>query len=147
MLSVLKSDLPNVVAKVLMNHDPAMIGGSYVVNPEQANDIDIIVHEFLHHPEWLNNLGFVALQKGDKDYDEIDHVRLINVYERYAVDEKKVNVIVVGAAFWPAYVGAIQWMKYYPHLYQTREQRIELHRGKCREVARIAGIALPDSAY
>lgn len=140
--------LPDVVSKVLMSHEPAMIGGSYVVNPETANDIDIVVHEFKQNIDVLYRLGFHALQQGDDKYDEIDHMRLINVFERAATDiDKKVNVIVVGAAFWPAYIAAIREMTDFPTEYTDRSRRIALHRSCCKTIAQMAKIELPDSAY
>lgn len=111
-----------------------LIGGSYVTNPETANDIDIVLHEYLHEMpgvhESLQKAGFRALEQGDAKYDEIDHKRLINVYE--CIHEGvKYNIIVVGAVYWPAYVGAINSMREHKEQYQTREARVNLHKGNC----------------
>lgn len=114
-----------------------------MVHPDKANDIDILIHEYHEDAakSALLSKGFYPLGKGDKKYDEIDHVRLIAVYEGH-VEGKKYNVIVVGAAFWPAYLGAVAEMRNNPELYTDRDERIALHKGKCREVAAIANITL-----
>lgn len=133
---------------VMAVHANYIIGGSHVINPDTANDIDILVHEFRHEPRLLTKLGFRALRSGDEKYDEIDHMRLIAVYENTPEPgTKKVNVIIVGAIFWPAYVGAVHEMRSCPAEYAGRAERIELHRGLCRRVAKIAQVTLPDTAF
>lgn len=127
---------------------PYMIGGSYVVSPIHANDIDIIVHEYHYDEQFKQRLadkGFWALSSGDEKYDEIDHMRIIDIYEG-RIKEHKCNIIVVGAVFWPAYVGAISEMATNPHQFMTREARVELHRGLSRQVAAIARVELPEGA-
>ena len=141
-------NLNKAALDVMAVHAHRMIGGSHVVNAATANDIDILVHEFEHEPHLLVKLGFRALREGDEKYDEIDHMRLIAVYENSpAPGTKKVNVIVVGAVFWPAYVGAVNEMRTNPAEYTERDARIELHRSLCRRVAKIAQVTLPDTAY
>lgn len=126
-------------------HVEYMIGGSYVVDRKSANDVDIVVHELSHHMHGSQLTGFHKLTSGDEKYDEIDHVRIIDIYEgRVAGD--KCNIIVVGSAFWPAYMGAINEMRNNPEMYHERNHRVELHRGKARAVADIAGIDIPEGA-
>lgn len=127
---------------ILLLQSKYLIGGSYVVNPDTANDIDVVVHEY-HAKEHYT--GFHRLSEGDKKYDEIDHVRLISVHEGI-IGGDKYNIIVVGAVFWPAYVGAIAEMRHNPELYSTRDERIELHRELSRQVAAIAKVELPSGA-
>ncbi|QIG69965.1 hypothetical protein EVB84_021 [Rhizobium phage RHph_Y48] len=133
----------------LLNYSNYLIGGSYVVSPIHANDIDVLLHEYEHtdtikHKLWAQN--FRTLQQGDEKYDEIDHKRLIEVYEGY-IDGVKLNIIVVGATFWPAYEGAVRSMQARPDLYMTREARIELHRSLARQVAAIAQVGLDEGSY
>jgi hypothetical protein len=127
---------------------PYLIGGSYVVSPVHANDLDICVHEYNYDDKFRDRLyakGFFALSQGDEKYDEIDHMRIIDIYEGVVKGEKW-NIIVVGAVFWPAYVGAVNTMTSDPHLYMQRDQRVALHRALSREVAAIARVELPEGA-
>lgn len=116
-----------------------MIGGSWVVDPNAANDIDLVLPQWEFTAEMQNVLlrrGFHQLQNGDEKYDEIDHMRLIAVLERPADESnKKINVIIVGHYFWPAYCGAIRRMHANPEKYSTRDERVELHRGLCKQIA------------
>lgn len=129
---VFNTDLPDSVCKVFEYCTSAMLGGSQVVNKVAANDFDVFVHQYDIDNFNTARFGFRQLQQGDAKYDEIDHQRLFNVYEKLGTDgEKKVNVIVVGAVYWPAYIGAIYAMKANPELYQTRDERIKLHKDLC----------------
>lgn len=120
-----------------------MIGGSYVVDKQAANDVDIIVHELSHRAVGPAMMGFRKLSIGDEKYDEIDHVRIIEIYEGKVADDK-VNIIVVGSAFWPAYMGAVNEMRNNPDMYRSREDRVHLHRSLARQVAEIAGINISE---
>lgn len=124
---------------------PYMVGGSYVVDRAAANDVDIIVHEYNHLYGERKLVGFRELREGDEKYDEIDNVRIISIYEG-KIGEDKCNIIVVGAVFWPAYVGAINEMRNNPEFYLKREDRVQLHRSLCKQVADIAGIEIPEKA-
>ncbi len=125
---------------------PYLIGGSYVVDPKAANDVDIIIHEYTHvYGKHVLPASFRELREGDEKYDEIDNVRIITIYEGM-IGQDKCNIIVVGAAFWPAYMGAINEMRNNPEMYRSREDRIHLHRSLSRQVADIAGIDIPEAA-
>jgi hypothetical protein len=116
-----------------------LIGGSYVVNSDTANDIDVFVHQLHYTGELmtrLDNNNFTRLQKGDNKYDEMDGQRIISVYEG-RIDCNKYNIIVVGTHYWPAYVGAIRRMIIRPEEYDTREARVELHRNLCTQIKAI----------
>lgn len=131
----------------LYGNDPVeyMIGGSYVVDSKAANDVDIIVHELSHRALGSSMMGFHRLSSGDEKYDEIDHARIIEIYEGKVADDK-VNIIVVGSAFWPAYMGAVNEMRNNPEMYRSREDRVHLHRSLARQVAEIAGIDIAEGA-
>ncbi len=123
------------------------IGGSYIVNKETANDIDVVFHEYKHDDDIRHSLvrnGFFALQKGDRRYDELDNKRIIAIYAG-KIGETKVNIIVVGACFWPAYIGAINEMAAWPDLYQDRSQRIALHKALCRDIAKMTNIDISEA--
>lgn len=129
----------------ILGGEPYLIGGSFVANRDEANDVDVCIHEYIHTrvQSSLRSEGFRALRADDKKYDEIDRMRLMEVYEGL-IYETKVNIIVVGASFWPAYVGAINEMANNKELYQTRDSRIALHRGLCKQLANMCGIDLED---
>ncbi|QIG67200.1 hypothetical protein [Rhizobium phage RHEph15] len=138
--------LNNSELTLLLRFTPHLIGGSYVVNPDAANDIDVLIHEYLHTGELQTHLlskGFHTMRSDDERYDTIDNARLMAVYEGKIGDDK-CNILVVGATFWPAYQGAIAAMRNDPELYTTRDERIELHRSLARQVADIAQVELPE---
>lgn len=114
---------------------PHIIGGSYVINPDAANDIDLYVPSY-HEPdeEYIRNNGWRRLEQGDEKYPEIDNERLHCVYEKINEDGFKLNLIVVGACYWPAYVGAVVAMRANRELYQTRDERIALHKKYCSQI-------------
>ena len=112
-----------------------LVGGSYVVNPSTAGDIDLYVHEYNEPPDsWLIRNEWRRLSEGDDKYPEIDNQRLKCVYEKINKEGFKLNLIVVGCFYWPAYVGAIAAMTARPDLYQTRDARIELHKNYCKQI-------------
>lgn len=137
-------DIAIAMLKVLGGHG-YLVGGSYVVDRQAANDVDIIVHQHVYEIGNPNMAGWRELSAGDEKYDEIDHVRIITIYEGKIGDDKA-NIIVVGEAVWPAYMGAINEMRNNPEFYMNREDRVELHRSLCRQVADIAGIYIPEKA-
>lgn len=127
-----------------------VIGGSYVVDPATANDIDVIVHKFNYDDGMLtrlNKFGFSRLQQGDKKYDEMDGQRIISVYEGtlpepgdyLAPEYHKYNIIVVGEHYWPAYIGAIRRMTLNTAFYTTRDSRIDLHKSLCKQIKEVLG--------
>lgn len=122
-----------------------LVGGSYVVDRQAANDVDIIVHQHVYQLGKPKMTGWRELRAGDEKYDEIDHMRIITIYEG-KIGNDKANIIVVGEAFWPAYMGAINEMRNNPEFYLNREDRVELHRSLSRQVAEIAGIDIPEAA-
>lgn len=110
-------------------YDTIRIGGSYITNPDTANDIDLIISawEFYKKEEhipweaqgWVkqcNDNGVASELEYDTDFAIICHYR-----------KGAINLIVINNIFYPAYVGAIRAMHNNPELYQTREKRVELH--------------------
>lgn len=123
-------NLPRLVYDVLQLFPGSFIGGSYVVNPDTANDIDIVINELVFSDELATSLDFYTLKAGDSKYDNIDFERLTNVYEGHC-HGVKINLLVIGAIFWPAYVGAVLSMTREPHLFVERESRVDLHKRLC----------------
>lgn len=104
----------------------AFIGGSFIVNSEEANDIDVVIgsseygsikktYTFLEDFE-----PSLVEQEVSTEYDHI--YELIATYKY-----KGVNLLVVRDEFIAAYKGAVVEMMNNPDEYQTREARIELH--------------------
>lgn len=112
-----------------------IVGGSYVTNPDTAGDIDLYVAAF-NEPdeEYIKENGWRRLEQGDEKYPEIDQQRLMCVYEKINTDGFKFNLIVIGYLYWPAYVGAVVAMMANPELYQTRDERITLHKKYCSQI-------------
>jgi len=115
------NNYPVYVDSIFDTHGSAFIGGSYVVNPDNANDIDIYLHRLVKHVrDAIINAGYNLIGEDHNKYPEIDHERLIAVYEYNAgCDGPKANVIIVGAVFWPAYVGAVANMVFNKDAYKA----------------------------
>lgn len=134
----LSFNYPDYVDAILDAHGSAVIGGSYIVDPDTANDIDIYVNQFDANLNAIIDAGYTPISDGHKKYPEIDHERLIAVYEIDTCDGPKANVIIVGAIFWAAYMGAINQMQMNPEQYRSREERIAIHKRYCSMVRDIA---------
>lgn len=130
-------NLPPLADTVLQSFLGSFIGGSYVVDPKTANDVDIVINELVFSDLLATSLGFYTLKAGDSKYDNIDFERLKNVYEGHDRGVK-INLLVIGAIFWPAYMGAINQMQMNPDQYRSREERIAIHKRYCSMVRDIA---------
>jgi hypothetical protein len=130
-------NLPLLVNTVLQSFRGSFIGGSYVVDPETANDIDIVINELAFSDELAISLGFYTLKAGDSKYDNIDFERLKNVYEGHD-NGVKINLLVIGSVFWPAYVGAVYRMSQEPNFFTERAARVDLHKRLCAVAKEIA---------
>lgn len=94
----------------------SFIGGSWIIDPKTATDIDIVV------PWWAFDLG-IAVANGF-ELNETDYV----VPElAYVLRKGKINLLVVRNEYVVAYKAAVREMLLNPELYVTREQRINLH--------------------
>lgn len=133
-----------LIGLVGLNH---LIGGSTLTNPDTANDLDVLVHDYQFTPDMWRRLldaGFTEVRSDeDSRYqgDELDNRRLTGVWEG-KIKDQKVNILVIGAVFWPAYLGACAMMTADPFSYQTRDERIDLHRRLCKEAADLACLEL-----
>lgn len=106
----------------------ARIGGSYVVDPDTAKDIDVVYvccdvgrdkgYWKRYGFEWqTNENGNVAEVVYETDHAIQGHWR-----------KGLLNLIAVRPEYWAAYMAAINEMVRNPQLYDTREKRAFLHR-------------------
>lgn len=99
--------------------EDAFIAGSYLVSPETANDIDVVIPQWGYDHPTLTMNGYKT---------QCDPALYTNCPELVSTYRKgKINVLVVSNFYVPAYFGAAQLMKASPEKYATREARIELH--------------------
>ena len=135
MAKVTEEDI-EIARTILDTYEGSFVGGSYIVNSEEANDIDILISP----DQWYKNylwLKSAYPQWKYKDNGAIDagysQDHEINVVAYVG----KVNLIVSKPDFIPAYKAAVVEMRRNPELYQTRDERVELHqsfKNKIREM-------------
>lgn len=115
------TDQDRSLASRLIGLTPAFMSGSYLTNPETANDIDIVISETEYWDHESHFLGF-------RHYDKLDGDQYREVHElAWTSYAGRVNLLVVKDLFLPAYQRAAFEMTQYPHRFQTRKERIKLH--------------------
>lgn len=115
------TDQDRSLAARLVELTPAFIGGSYLTNPDTANDIDVVISETDYWKYESHFLGF-------RHYDKLDGEQYREVHEiAWVAYARNVNLLVVKDLFLPAYKQAAFEMQMQTQHYQTREQRIKLH--------------------
>lgn len=115
------TDQDRSLAARLIGLTPAVMAGSYITNPETANDIDIVISETEY---WKYESHFIGFRK----YDKLDGDQYRQVHElAWTSYAGRVNLLVVKDLFLPAYQRAAFEMGQYPHRFQTRKERIKLH--------------------
>ena len=114
----------------------SFVGGSYLINPETANDIDVIV------PEWEGNKidvlranGFVQMNEEYGTSEEIPELQ--STWRKGAL-----NVLVISNDYVVAYRAAARHMRANPVQYPTRTERIELHQSFKRQITQM--LTLPE---
>lgn len=133
----------------------AFITGSYLVNRETANDIDIVVPhggwlharavgvgDTYHEQEALYVAGarFVKQEpEGESDNYTSSEDGMYELVEHWR--NGGLNILVIRENFIPAYKAAAYYIESNPRAFQTREQRVEIHqrmKGEIREMLRKA---------
>jgi hypothetical protein len=129
---------------LLAEFDCAIIGGSYVVDPVKANDIDIVIPDWAfrgapHPVRQLLDLGYKYMSTDKFDKTRYGDPTMIATYRKknsarddefnllQSISKDGVNVVVCRSEFYAAYLGPIREMQANPEKYQTRDQRVELH--------------------
>lgn len=124
------------LARQLVAETPAFIGGSFLTNPDTANDIDLVISESEYFDQQEHFVKFMRTG-GDTGYDTVHE---LSWTERY----RSLNLLIVQDLFIGAYIKAAEMMQMNPKHYQTRKQRIALHQ-KLKNIIRSQhGIDLVD---
>lgn len=109
------------------NFTSAFISGSYLTNPDEANDIDVVVSDsaFQLNRAAVSDANFVReAQEKEEQYQEgtDDMYELVSCWRKNGV-----NLIVVNDLFYPAYKAAQRIMSERPELFNSRSKRVALH--------------------
>ncbi len=108
---------------ILMNYPGSFIGGSYVVNRETANDIDIIVPYLSGSTAISTEWEHTAVEVDNETKELYDGAyELVNTYRK-----GNVNILLIDLRFYAAYWVAVETMKNRPDAFSTRDNRVELH--------------------
>lgn len=131
--------------KVFNSMKYGLISGSYLVDPQDANDFDIVVTR----GQWdsieerlRREFRFFKMTHETTEYKEPVHCTSQldenPVPERYVADYRfldgPVNIIVIDDVYWPAYVAAQQEISHNPMKYKNKEARIEVHAQYCNVI-------------
>lgn len=125
------TDNDKEIVDVLIKTLPtAFIGGSYLVAPENANDIDVLCLHSVMEQQFLDYLtdcqGFHKVvekaQLTDYGIGEEDNYEVTATFRKDGV-----NLVIIKDLFWPAYVAGSKIIAAYPERYQTRPERVDLH--------------------
>lgn len=116
----------------------AFIGGSYLVDPDKANDIDVVVSSSVWQlvaQTVLDAYGPSEMRFAERkeEYEGNPDVQEIHYFGR-------VNLIVATEEMIAAYKAAAREMKNNPELYPTRHDRIELHQHYKRQIRQWLGL-------
>lgn len=109
------------LATQLVEETQAFIAGSFLTNPDTANDIDVVIGETQY---WQYEEHFAAFRQ----YDKLDGDQYRQVHEIAWISYVgRVNLLVVKDIFLECYAQAAETMERTPSLYQSRKARIALH--------------------
>jgi hypothetical protein len=108
------------LAHQLVESTPAFLGGSYLTNPSTANDIDLVIAESEYFDYQEDFWQFFQVPNSSEEYTGIHEIAWT---ERF----RGLNLLIVKDMFIPAYIEAAERMQKSPGLYQTRQQRVNLH--------------------
>lgn len=111
------------------------IGGSYITNPESANDIDIIISAELDYKAVAEHFGMERQAVGSEISQEyLETHAIVAIYLKGST-----SLLVVRPHYIPAYRAAVRDMRNDPELYQTREERIDLHKHYRKQIEQMMG--------
>jgi hypothetical protein len=101
-----------------LSYKGAFIGGSFLVDPEVANDIDVVVPEYSFDPTALLGHGFH--QTSQAWYQGCPE--LLSTWRC-----RNVNVLVIRDAYVVAYQAATNVMRFRKDEFRSREARVKIH--------------------
>lgn len=110
---------------VVATFPECFLGGSYIVNGDDAHDIDVVVPHSIWpavRSHFAGQIGKVQKEIPTEDEDITEEDRLVCVYRRGNVD-----LLVIRDTYVGTYRAAVEAMKANPELYRTREERVRLH--------------------
>lgn len=101
-----------------------IVGGSWVIDPETAKDIDIFI------PEWVADnkeipACFVKQTNENGNVSELEYETDFAICGHYRFG--MINLVVVTNMYWPAYISAIAEMQRHPDKYRDRPARVAMH--------------------
>lgn len=143
-MSVNEEDYFEALA-LLVRFDGAVIGGSHVVDPNKANDIDVVIPDWAFHGKMhpvsdLLELGYEYTTTNKFNTEKYGDPTMIATYRKknniLISDKDGVNITVCRNEFYAAYLGPIREMQVNPEKYQTRDQRVDLHEEHRQELRR-----------
>lgn len=126
-------------ARIIATKMEGLIGGSFVVDPNNANDIDIFVGKSaftvfmerrsyrIYSPEFVfNDIEFFDSFESGREYYESNNEddALFTTYRSVC---GTYNLIVVNDDFVQAFKISLNIMTAWPEKYKTKEARVELH--------------------
>lgn len=114
--------------RVLATIPGSFIVGSYLINPEKANDIDIAIPLSVYQSqactEYLSAADYVMTSKEDAEYDRSD---LSCLRMTYRSPDRKINLLIITDEYIAAYKAAVAHAKRHPDRQATRNQRVEMY--------------------
>lgn len=118
----------------IADYPASFIGGSYLVNPTGAKDIDIVVPAWEHDESAFVQSGYTKFcHEDDSKYADDELQRIVGTYRK-----GDINLLVIKPVYYPAYLGAAAAMTRQPAAYMQRDERINLHVQLCKAVKLIA---------
>lgn len=120
----------SLAQKIVTIFTDTFIGGSYITNPESANDIDVICSGAEDYQKIADYFGMSLAPVASEISDEYRKTHaIIHIYIKGGT-----SLLVVRPHYIPAYKAAVRDMRNNPELYQTREERIDLHKHYRKQV-------------
>lgn len=125
-MEVIKSTSQDHPAFLFATLHNGIVSGSYIIDPETANDVDVFIPEcYKPAKTTLDRYHFVQYDplEGSAEYDQAKFYDEIK--ELYRGDAK-INLIIVNDFFWPAYCDAHRELLINKDKYTQRKDRVNL---------------------
>lgn len=103
----------------------AFLVGSYLVNPETANDIDIVIPWSVQQVDTSGVLSsYNVTSRDDPEYDRSDVSCLIHTMRSPC---RKINILIVADEYIAAYKAAVAHCLRHPEEHSTRPRRVDIY--------------------
>lgn len=115
--------------RIIQDIPGSFIVGSYLINQETANDIDIVIpySTYLTYNAYCKDSvinGFTITSRDDAEYDRSDINCLIMTMRS---PDRKTNLLIVADEYVAAYKGAVNNAALYPEAHDTRANRVDIY--------------------